>query len=305
MNRAWHVGLSAVGLGLALAAAPPARAQSTPPAATTRPTTGPPAPSAGALATARQSPLTVSALDHKDRNAGRDRRVVPVPPTLEIEVLDPNVDPLGNPAVLTKPGPGGLEVDIPPVVLVHRYYFTGDRSFQGPMLPGGPTIVVANHPATGVRQYLEVQMLPGAPRVVYTRHAITYDYGPQAITVRFGAHGKPKVTYTEGVPLGEKVRRSRDDFHRDLDALAERSGLAAAGRQAHAGVRNAAENAVDLTHTLARRVAAPVVQLLRSTPLGALTSTDPQRKAELARDAAVQRAGAQTRGLDADIRTVR
>src|SRR5437016_1193792 len=70
----------------------------------------------------------------------------PVPPTLEIEVLDPNVDPRGNPAVVTKPscvrtchGPEGrLTVDIPEVVLVHRYYYTGDRTFQGPFLPGGP-----------------------------------------------------------------------------------------------------------------------------------------------------------------------
>jgi len=52
--------------------------------------------------------------------AGRRERVVPVPPTLEIEVLDPNADPLGNPAVRTiKNAAGQTVVDIPPVVLVH------------------------------------------------------------------------------------------------------------------------------------------------------------------------------------------
>src|SRR5437870_1587189 len=80
----------------------------------------------------------------------RAHQPAPVPPALEIEILDPNVDPRGNPAVLTRPatvltctGPEGrVVVDIPPTVLVHRYYYTGDRSFQARLLPGGPCIVV-------------------------------------------------------------------------------------------------------------------------------------------------------------------
>ncbi len=52
-----------------------------------------------------------------------DSPTTTVPPSLEIEVLDPGVDPLGNPAVLLEPDPlhpGQLRVEIPPVVLVHR-----------------------------------------------------------------------------------------------------------------------------------------------------------------------------------------
>jgi hypothetical protein len=46
---------------------------------------------------------------------GHRERVVPVPPSLEIEVLDPNVDRLGNPAVRTiKDAAGRTVVDIPP-----------------------------------------------------------------------------------------------------------------------------------------------------------------------------------------------
>jgi hypothetical protein len=280
----------------------PARAQSLSTATTTAPTAATierTAPTA--LTHVRQSPLSIPAgvYGHEDRKS------VPVPPTLEIEVLDPNVDPLGNPAVLTKKTPHGLEVDIPPVVLVHRYYYTGDRSFQGPMLPGGPSILVMNHPGTGVRQYLEVQMLPGAPRVTYTRHAVTYDYGPQAITVYFGLHCKPKVTYVEGVPIGEHLRRTREEMHRNLDDLARRSGLTEASKQVHDGVKNAADNAVELTHNVAKRIASPVVQLVRATPLGSVFAANPERQAERARDASVQRAGADARALAADIKTVR
>src|SRR5207302_10265435 len=132
----------------------------------------------------------------------------PVPATMEIEVLDPNVDARGNPAVLTRPGPaGGVLVDIPPTVLVHRYYYTGDRTFQARLLPGGPCIVVASHPRTGERLYIPVQLPPGAPRVTYTAGSIEYDYGTQAVTISFCCllHAGPKVTYRQGVPFTQKV----------------------------------------------------------------------------------------------------
>lgn len=129
-----------------------------------------------------------------------------VPPALEIEVLDPGVDPQGNPAVLLHPDANGqMVVDIPPVILVHRYYYTGDRSFQAQMLPGGPSIVVANHPKTGVRSYVSVQMLPGAPRVHYRKKEIEYDYGDYGIVVCYGSFGDPKVKYRSGMPFHKKV----------------------------------------------------------------------------------------------------
>ncbi|MFN0054899.1 MAG: hypothetical protein ACKV0T_22235 [Planctomycetales bacterium] len=125
-----------------------------------------------------------------------ERKTVPVPPGLEIEILDPGVDPIGNPAVLPQASRGGERgVAIPPTVLVHRYYYTGDRNFQGPLLPGGPSVVVFNHPKTGERLYLDVQMLPGAPRVFYTSRSIEYDYGEQRIVIGFNLCGKPTVTF--------------------------------------------------------------------------------------------------------------
>jgi hypothetical protein len=232
-------------------------------------------------------------------------RSVPVPPTLEIEVLDPNVDPLGNPAVLTTKVPGGLAVEIPPVVLVHRYYYTGDRSFQGPLLPGGPSIIVVNHPGTGVRQYLEVQMLPGAPRVIYSRHSIIYDYGPQAITLTFGLHGRPRVTYTEGVPLARHIKESSDQFRRNVYGLVDRSGLTEANRRLQEGVRNVAVTSVDRVHDVARIAATPVVKLIKATPLCSVFTSTPEQLAERERDAAVRRAQADSALLDADIRTIR
>jgi hypothetical protein len=129
-----------------------------------------------------------------------------VPPTMEIEVLDPNADPLGRPAVeLNRDEYGNLIVDIPPAVLVHRYYYTGDRSFQAQLLPGGPTVVVVNHPKTGERCYIDVQMMPGAPRVTYTGNSIEYDYGKHGIKIHFGLFGHPSVKYRSLQPWTRTV----------------------------------------------------------------------------------------------------
>ena len=133
------------------------------------------------------------------------RHSTPVPPTLEIEVLDPGSDSLGNPAVRIEEDGDQKIIDIPPVVLVHRYYYTGDRTFQAQLLPGGPSIIVANHPKTGERCYIEAQMLPGAPRVTYRANAIVYDYGENGITIRFGKC--PVVKYRSGRAIHKKVGR--------------------------------------------------------------------------------------------------
>ena len=128
---------------------------------------------------------------------------------LEIEILDPGVDPEGNPAVVLGPSgqDGELSIDIPPAIIVHRYYYSGDRSFQGPPLPGGPSIIVATHPRTGQRCYLPTQLLPGAPIVFYRKDSILYDYGHHAIRVKFPRWGTPIVEYRSGTTWSTKVKQ--------------------------------------------------------------------------------------------------
>jgi hypothetical protein len=136
----------------------------------------------------------------------------PIPivrPDLELEILDPGVDPQGNPAVIVSRGGDGeeLAIDIPPSIIVHRYYYTGDREFQGPRLPGGPTILVATHPRSGERCYLRAQILPGMPRVVYRKNSILYDYGHHAIRIKFPHFGNPVVEYRSGTSWSTKLKR--------------------------------------------------------------------------------------------------
>lgn len=188
-----------------------------------------------------------------------------VPPTLEIEVIDPNADPLSRPAVdIVRDENGQMVVDIPPAVLVHRYYYTGDRAFQAQFLPGGPTIVVVNHPKTGERCYIDVQMLPGAPRVIYTDHEIEYDYGERGISVVFGLFGKPSVKYRNGMTATRRIGK-----------LVHMDELKKHASKAHEQLKQGAEfsktivyGAVATVSDSADQVISPVKGVLESLPLG-------------------------------------
>jgi hypothetical protein len=214
--------------------------------------------------------------------AGRahDPDFFPVPPGDEIEVLDPNADPLGRPRVELRDdlkhdgGEPSLRVDIPPAVWVHKYYYTGDRSFQAQLLPGGPTILVMNHPKTGERCYVEAQMLPGAPRVTYTSRSIDYDYGSHGITLTFGLLGRPKIKYRSRPPLKRQVAEAvhaEKWKERTCTAVRATKGLVA---DSHAALTEAA---ID-TKSVLSGLTLPVQNLIRVMPLGAAI-TDPDKAA--------------------------
>jgi hypothetical protein len=232
----------------------------------------------------------------------------PVPPTEEIQVLDPNVDPMGRPAVKVNPtiGPDGLaRVDIPPCVLVLRYYYTGDRSFQGPMLPGGPSIIVVNHPADGARLYLEVQMPPGAPRVIYNRHYIEFNYGVQSVKLSFGAHGRPKVSFRQGVSTMTKVKVARIEARQATARFIERTGAPEAARKVHQKAKSVASSTADRIHDVGKAAVTPVLQVVKLIPGINLLNSDSVEQAETERNTLVKQASSDLTTLEGTIPTVR
>ena len=230
----------------------------------------------------------------------------PVPPTLEIEVLDPNVDPMGNPAVIVRPdGCGRSIVDIPPVILVHRYFYAGDRSFQGPMLPGGPSIVVVTHPKKGERCYIPVQMLPGAPVVRYSSGTIEYDYGRNGIRVSFGLFGKPKVTYRNSVPTTRRAKNMVAGASNGIGRLVECSGVPTVTKVGATGVKNLAINAKNGVLGLGEGLVAPVIGLAGATPLGAVFSSNTEDQAQQCRDHQVRKAACENAEASASFPTLR
>jgi hypothetical protein len=239
--------------------------------------------------------------------AGHHAPHVPVPPSQEIEVLDPGVDPKGRPAIeLSEDENGVRKVEIAPSVLVHRFYYTGDRTFQGPMLPGGPSIVVANHPRTGERCYIEVQMLPGAPRVTYCGSSIEYHYPLNTITVHFPILGGPKVKYCTGRPITKQIAGAAVTAHEECKSLWQRTGIPDRTKNLCAETKTITKNLAGGVNTTTEFVLTPVRQVVQVLPFGtALTSATEERAAALERDRKVQQAAERNRALDGSLRTLR
>lgn len=138
----------------------------------------------------------------------------PIAPGLhDLVVLDPGAHERGLPAVEIDELEGGMKIDIPPTVHVHRYFYSGDKIYQGPIINGGPTVVVANHPKTGQRMYIDVQLPAGAPRIAYNKHRITYVYTDQRVEVKFQHFpldpSKAVVKYHHGKGWRRHVHDSR------------------------------------------------------------------------------------------------
>jgi len=221
---------------------------------------------------------------------GAGGKAAGVPPGQEIEVLDPSADPTGKPAVLLQSQEGRVQVTIPPTVLVHRYYYTGNRSFQAQLLPGGPTIVVVNHPKTGEQCYIEVQMPPGAPRVTYTGHSIEYDFGRQGVSILFLPLCQPRVVYRNGISAPRAAAHVTTAAGQGVGRLVQASGIPECTAKIASGTKSAVCAATEGAKDLGRQAAAPVQSLLRMTPLGGIFTGDPTSLAQRRRDEAVRRA---------------
>ncbi len=114
----------------------------------------------------------------------------------ELIVVDPGVEEKGLPTVIVKDG----KVEIPPTLHVHPYYYCGDKEYQAQILNGGPTIIVANHPKTGKKLYIDAVLPQGAPIVSYTAFSITYTYSDRRVCIEFSPlfHDKAMVKYVSG-----------------------------------------------------------------------------------------------------------
>ncbi|MBI5759406.1 MAG: hypothetical protein HZA46_12880 [Planctomycetales bacterium] len=164
----------------------------------------------------------------------------------ELVIYDPGVHERGLPAVNFVPSEDGMKVDIPPIVHVHRFYYSGNKEYQGPLIAGGPTIVVANHPKTGERMYIDVMLPPGAPIIEYDDHSITYAFPDRRVHLCFSSceNEKVTVTYLSGKGIVRKLKEHRDQHNEKVKAARERSPLTKAVKDIAADGRKVAKGAV-------------------------------------------------------------
>lgn len=126
-----------------------------------------------------------------------------VPGLHELVVFRPDSLERNVPPVDLQEGESGdLVVDMPEVVHVHRYYYSGDREFQGPVIEGGATIVAAKHPKTGEMLYFPVMLPSGAPVIEHNRKGITYSFRDRRVSIHFSNWDCQKATVTHKSGIG-------------------------------------------------------------------------------------------------------
>ncbi|HWL09846.1 MAG TPA: hypothetical protein VNQ76_15680 [Planctomicrobium sp.] len=231
-------------------------------------------------------------------------------PSDEITVFDPtsNSEPKPTPAVAMG-NDGKQYVEIPPTVIVHNFYYTGDRDFRGPRFSGGPSIVVVNHPLTEERLYLEVQMLPGAPRVSYRKGYIDYDFGSDRIRLRFlhplHPHADPTVEYLHGKNFKDTIGSTGKAHSGAVSRWVHRTGVPDAAHHVAAGAVGTLQTTADGVKFVGTVTTTPIVKIVRATPLGSIVTPSPERTAIRGRDMAIERSQHRERNDNATISTLR
>lgn len=227
-------------------------------------------------------PASAQSTDTVPKSYGRITARVPA--AMEIQILDPGRSPDGSPQVQLSENPGfATQVEIPPSIIVHRYYYTGDRTFRGPVFPGGPSIIVVNHPRTGERCYIEAAMLPGSPEIHYSQNRIEYDFGNRAVILTFPRWGGPALSVRNGRPITEKISHA---LHLEKVRSAA-SGVQTAVKTVAAKTHTAVKGTGQLMGNVARPITLPMQNIARMMP-GAAALTDPNLSAKVAQEQALR-----------------
>lgn len=169
----------------------------------------------------------------------------------EVLVLHPGTNARNLPGVVMHEHGDSLYVDIPPTVHVHRFYYSGDKEFQGPIVEGGPIRVVAKHPKSMKTTYIDVTLPNGAPVIAHCKSSITYIYPDQRISVCFSRWKKDVATvkHRGGRGIVRKVADRKKELVEHTKSTVQNSPTAQAikeqtreGQQLFAGVKGAFDN---------------------------------------------------------------
>jgi hypothetical protein len=194
----------------------------------------------------------------------------------DLVILSPGTHERGLAAVQLKAAPDGtLKVDITPSIHIHRNYYNGDREYQGPFVAGGPTMIVANHPSSNKRLYIEANLPAGYPTIAYDGNSITYAYEKERVVIFYSIICTDKATVfnLSGRGIGREAREHIMEAKKVTKQTLNKSPLvgtlrngATASRDFFLGFYDLGEQVIDTTLQTAGKIVAivPGVQPLRS-----------------------------------------
>ncbi len=136
--------------------------------------------------------------------AGPTPKYSPTADEVVTTVLENGLPPKGYQELdIVREGGGPLRE---PTVILHTYYYNGDRVFQGPKFKGGPTIVQVTHPKSGCQVSARINMPTGAPLIEYEDDSIRYYFPDVHVELRFCNSGCCEVDYHHHCNPYEKLR---------------------------------------------------------------------------------------------------
>lgn len=228
-----------------------------------------------------------------------------ISPVDEIQLILPATSREFRPeAVVT-----GQKVEIPPAILVHKSYYSGDRDFRAQAFPGGPTLVVVQNPENGRQECLELQMPAGSPRVFYRRHWIDYHFGTQIVRIQFchPLHPKrqqpPQVKYLKAT--SDLRQPALDCADTPAGQWFEKTGLPSLAKGSGDTAKALADSAAGGIRTVSETALKPMRQLRDSTILSRFASANPEEEARKLRDTSVREAQQQAERVSGSIPTQR
>lgn len=224
----------------------------------------------------------------------------------DLVIYDPGTHEQGLPDVTFEPDGEGQEVDIAPIVHVHRNYYNGNQEYQGPIISGGPTVVVANHPRTGERMYLDVMLPAGAPIIEYDNSKITYVFADRRVVICFSGRNKATIKHLSGRGAARIARERAATAKEKHKVAVQQSTLAGALKEAACDAKKMAVGAVGVVGQTATAVVQTGQKIVSVIPgVQALQSAADQRKERLEMEGLRQAGKAQAFLESETIRTVR
>ena len=222
----------------------------------------------------------------------------------ELIVIDPAVQENGLPVPIVEGG----RVEIPPTLHVHPYYYCGDKEYQAQTLNGGPTIIVANHPKTGDKLYIDAVLPAGAPVVAYNAHSITYVYPDRRVFIEFPplCRHKAVVKYMSGRGIGREVQDHVTQVSANIDEHKQKSKLVTELGELKSDCKNITKGTVGIAGTTAAMIVERTRAVTRVLPgVAALKSAGQQAEERGAMEEVRQAGIEQLRNETKTIRTNR